>query len=159
GAHHAFLFEPGNQAVDSGVEILGAHFGLVAASRKQCRLVHQVREIRTRKARRSSGDHLQVDLWRNAHALGVNPKNVFAPFDVRLVDEHLTIEPPGPEQRRVKDFRTVRRGHDDDALAAVEAVHLGEQLVEGLFTFLVAADRALYTRLPERVELVDEDDA
>ena len=49
--------------------------------------------------------------------------------------------------------------HDDDALARVEAVHLGEQLVEGLLALLVAAHRRLDADLAERVELVDEDDA
>ena len=49
--------------------------------------------------------------------------------------------------------------HDDDALARVEAVHLGEQLVERLLALLVAAHRRLDADLAERVELVDEDDA
>ena len=49
--------------------------------------------------------------------------------------------------------------HDDDALARVEAVHLGQQLVERLLALLVAAHRRLDADLAERVELVDEDDA
>jgi hypothetical protein len=49
--------------------------------------------------------------------------------------------------------------HDDHALARIEAVHLGEQLIERLLALLVAAERALHARLAERVELVDEDDA
>ena len=44
-------------------------------------------------------------------------------------------------------------------LRAVEAVHLGEQLVERLLPFFVAAHRRLDRGLAERVELVDEHDA
>ncbi len=66
---------------------------------------------------------------------------------------------PGTEQRRVEHFRPVGRAHDDHALARVEAVHLGEQLVQRLLALLMAAERALGARLAERVELVDEDDA
>ena len=49
--------------------------------------------------------------------------------------------------------------HDDDALARVEAVHLGEELVQRLLALFVAAHRRLDADLAERVELVDEDDA
>src|SRR5262249_22734716 len=76
-----------------------------------------------------------------------------------LVDEHLTIEAAGAEQRRIEHLGTVRRAHDDDALARVEAIHLREQLIERLLPLLLAADRALHARLAERVELVDEHDA
>ena len=66
---------------------------------------------------------------------------------------------PGPEQRGVEHLGPVGGAHDDDALARIEAVHLGEQLVERLLALLVAAHRALDAHLAERVQLVDEDDA
>ena len=43
--------------------------------------------------------------------------------------------------------------------AGIEAVELGEQLVEGLLLLVVAAERAGSAAAPERVEFVDEDDA
>src|SRR5215203_4958723 len=64
-----------------------------------------------------------------------------APAHIRLVDEHLSIETAGAEQRRVEHLGTVRRPHDDDPLAAIEPIHLGEQLIQRLFAFLVAAHR------------------
>ena len=102
---------------------------------------------------------LQVDVVGGLHVLDVNAQNLLAAAHVGLVDEDLTIEPPGPQQRRIEHFRTVGRGHDDDALARVEAVHLGQELVERLLALLVAAHRRLDADLAERVELVDEDDA
>ena len=93
------------------------------------------------------------------HALGVDAQDLLASLDVRLVDEHLAIEAAGAEQRRIEHLGPVGRAHDDDALARVEAVHLGEQLIERLLALLVAAERALHAHLAERVELVDEDDA
>ena len=89
----------------------------------------------------------------------MDAEDLLTPLDVGLVDQNLPIEPPGPEQRRVEDFRPVGRAHDDHALARVEAVHLGEELIERLLAFFMAADRALHADLPERVELVDEHDA
>ena len=93
------------------------------------------------------------------HGLDVDAQDLLAAADVGLVDEHLPIEAAGAEQRRVEHLGTVGRAHDDDALAAVEAVHLGEQLVERLLALLVAAHRRLDADLAERIELVDEDDA
>ena len=88
----------------------------------------------------------------------MNLEDFFTAADVGLVDEDLAIETSGAEQRRVEDLRPVGRAHDDDALARVEAVHLGEQLIERLLALLVAAHRRLNADLAQRVELVDEDD-
>ena len=102
---------------------------------------------------------LEVDALADLHVLDVNPQDVLAAADVGLVDEHLPIEAARAEQGRIEHLGAVGRAHDDDALAAVEAVHLGEQLVERLLALLVAAHRRLDADLAERVELVDEDDA
>ena len=80
---------------------------------------------------------------------------------IRLVDDDLTVEAAGPQERLIEHLRTVRRRHDDDALRRVEAVHFGQELVQGLLPLVVAADEpgAARARLADRVELVDEDDA
>ncbi len=56
-------------------------------------------------------------------------------------------------------LRAIRRAPDDDGLVRIEAVHLGQQLVERLLALLVRPHRALHARASQRVELVDEDDA
>jgi hypothetical protein len=65
----------------------------------------------------------------------------------------------GPQEGRVEDLGAVGGRHDDEALAGVEAVHLGEELVEGLLALVVAGHDAHAARLADGVELVDEDDA
>src|SRR5262245_46373602 len=89
----------------------------------------------------------------------MDAQNLLAALDVRLVDQNLAIESPWPEQCRVEYLGPIRRRHDDDALAAIESVHLGQQLIERLLALLMAADRALDARLAERIEFVDEHDA
>ena len=66
---------------------------------------------------------------------------------------------PGTEQRRVEHLGPIGGAHDDDGLARIEAVHLGQQLIERLLALFVAANRTLHAHLAERVELVDEHDA
>ena len=89
----------------------------------------------------------------------MDAQDLLAPLDVRLVDQHLAIEAAGAEQGRIEHLGAVGGAHDDHALAGVEAVHLGEQLIQGLLALLVAAHRRLDPDLAERVELVDEHDA
>ena len=128
-----------------------------AASKR--RFVDQVGEVRAGESRGARRDLAQVDGRIELHVADVNLEHLFAALDVGLVDEDLAIEAARAHQRGVEHFGTVRRRHDDDRLARVEAVHLGEQLIERLLALLVAADRALHARLAERIELVDEDDA
>lgn len=75
------------------------------------------------------------------------------------VHQHLAVEAAGTQQRLVEGFGAVGGGEDDQPDRAVEAVHLREQLVEGLLALVVAADGAAdAARAAQRIELVDKDD-
>ncbi len=63
---------------------------------------------------------------------------------------------PGAQQRRVERVEQVGRGDDDDVVRRAHAVHLDQQLVEGLLALRVVVRAA---RLADGVDLVDEDDA
>ena len=87
-------------------------------------------------------------------------EDVLAALAVGPVEQHLAIEAPRAQQRRVEDFRTVRCRKQNHAHRRVEAVELAQQLVERLLLFVrAAADRRDAAGAAERVELVDEDDA
>ena len=89
----------------------------------------------------------------------VHLQDVDAALAVGPVDQHLAVEATGAQQRRVEDLGPVGRRQNDQAHRGVEAVHLGEQLVERLFLLVVPAESAVgAARAAERVELVDEDD-
>ena len=78
-----------------------------------------------------------------------------AALDVGRRDEDLAVEAAGAQQRGVELLEQVGRGHDDDAARGREAVHLDQQLVEGLLALGVVVGAA---RGADGVELVDEDD-
>ena len=81
-----------------------------------------------------------------------------ATVEVGGVDLDLAVEAARAQQRRVEHVGPVGRGDEDDAAADVEAVHLDEQLVEGLLALVVAAAHAGAAVASDRVDLVDEDD-
>ena len=155
-----FFSRPGDQPIDRRLEVLHAdRRSCPSRAASSAASLTRLRQIGAGESGGPRRDDLEVDVGRDLHALGVDPQDLLAALDVRLVHEHLAIEAAGTEQRRIEHLGPVGRAHDDHALARVEAVHLGEQLIERLLALLVAAERALHARLAERVELVDEDDA
>ena len=71
-----------------------------------------------------------------------------------------TVESARPEQGLVEHVDAVRRADHDHVRGRVEAVHLGQDLVQSLLALVAAAEAAARAapRAPDRVELVDEDD-
>ena len=78
---------------------------------------------------------------------------------VGAVEDDLAVEPAGAQERRVEDVGAVGGGDDDHVGVGVEAVHLDEDLVEGLLALVVRAAEAGAALAADRVDLVDEDDA
>jgi hypothetical protein len=73
-------------------------------------------------------------------------------------DLHRPVEPSGAQQGRVEALGAVGGRHDHDAGGGVEAVHLGQQLVQGVFSFVVAAQQGRAAAAADGVQLVDEND-
>ena len=65
---------------------------------------------------------------------------------------------PGQAQRWVQGVRAVGGGQHHDPAGVLEAVHLGEQLVEGLLPLIAAGEVAVVAAGAEGVDLVDEHD-
>src|SRR3954465_1188792 len=122
-------------------------------------LVDEVRQVRTGEARRLAGDAFDLDTLVERLALGVDLEDLSPALHVRPVEDDLSVEAAGAQQRRVEDVGPVGRGDDDHVRVRVEAVHLDEDLVERLLALVVAAAEARATLATARVDLVDEDDA
>ena len=91
-------------------------------------------------------------------ALGVDVEDGDASVDVRQVEDDAPVEASGSEEGGVEDVGAVGGGDDDDVGGGVEAVHLDENLVEGLLTLVVAAAEAGAAMASDGVDLVYEDD-
>ena len=90
---------------------------------------------------------------------GVHAQDLFAATNIGTRDHHAAIEAAGAQQRRIEHVRTVGRGDQDDAFVGLEAVHLDQQLVQGLLALVVSAAQAGATMTADGVDFVDEDDA
>ena len=64
--------------------------------------------------------------------------------------EHKTEEP---------HVRSVGGGKHNDTSVALKAIHLGQQLVDGLLTLVIATSHSSTTLAANRINLIDEDNA
>src|SRR5690606_38394700 len=149
----------GDDALDRLVDVRLLDLFLPGARGEEGRLVEDVREIGAREARRAGRDVIEVDPGREGLLARVDLENLLTAAHVGSVDDDLPIEAAGPKEGGVEHVRTVRRGEEDDALRAVETIHLDEELIERLLALVVPAAETRAAMPTDRVELVDEDDA
>ena len=95
---------------------------------------------------------------RHRLAPRVDLEDLLATGEVGGVDADLAVEAARAQQRGVEDVGTVGGRDQDDPAADVEAVHLDQQLVEGLLALVVAAAHAGAAVAADGVDLVDEHD-
>ena len=157
GQHRALFLRARDDELERRQQILLVD-GLAAQTHgAQRRLVHEVRQIRADRARGRLRDLVQVDVLGELDVLRVHAERLIAPGEIRPVDDDAAVKAARAQKRLVEDLRPVRGGQNDDALARVEAVDLGEQLVERLLALVVAAELGV-SRAADGVNLVDEDD-
>ena len=132
---------------------------LARAGGQQRRLVDQVGEVGAGEAGGLAGERVEVDLAGQRLAAGVDLEDVLAALAVGAVDDDLAVEAAGPQQRRVEDVGPVGGRDQDDVVLHLEAVHLDQQLVQGLLALVVTAAHAGAAVAADGVDLVHEDDA
>ena len=104
-------------------------------------------------------EHVEVELFPERLALRMHLEDLAAALAVGAVDDDLTVEAAGAQERRVEDVGAVRGRDEDDVVLQLEPVHLDEELVQRLLALVVAAAEAGPAVAADGVDLVDEDDA
>ena len=151
GAHHDFVF--GHLEVDHGDDVL------VLAGGQERGLVDEVLQVGAGETGASARDDVELHVVTERNAPSVHGENALTPVQVGPRHDDATVEAAGAKDRRIEDVGPVGRGDDDDTLARLEAVHLDEELVEGLLALVVTPTHPGATMATDGVDLVDEDDA
>mmetsp|Transcript_68675 Transcript_68675/g.161541 ORF Transcript_68675/g.161541 Transcript_68675/m.161541 type:complete len:243 (+) Transcript_68675:641-1369(+) len=152
-------FEPGDDPVSGIVDLVHADGLLVAAGCQNGGLVHQVLQIGTREACSSLGDVHERDLAVELLVLHVDLQDLSPPLHIGQTDLHAAVEAARTEKGVVQDIGPVRGGHDDDAAVALKAVHLREDLIQGLLSLVVATSHASSSLTSDGIDLIDENNA
>ncbi len=105
------------------------------------------------------GEQFRINILRQRLALEVHAEDRRAAAQVRVVHLDAAVEASRSQQRRVEHVRPVGGGDENHARVRIESVHLHQQLVEGLFPFVVTAAQAGKTLPPHRINFINEHDA
>ena len=157
--HHAGLaLGAGDHTIDRLLELGHPDVLLVVPRREQRGLVHEIGEVGAGESRRAPGENAEVDRSGERLVLGVDGEDLLASLEVGAVDDDLAVEAARAQERGVEDVGTVGGGDEDHAGLDVEAVHLDEQLIEGLLSLVVSTAETGAAMAADGVDLVHEDD-
>src|SRR5260370_33069327 len=151
------FLKTGDDAFDRHGEVVERDRVTVASRRHDRGLVDQVGEVGSGEARRQPGDLVEINICGKLYLGDVHLQDFATSGAIRAVNQHLSVKPSGSQQGGIEHLWAIGRGDQDHAGARIEAVELGKQLVERLFLFVIAAERAGHAAAPQRVELVNED--
>ena len=153
------LFQTADDTIHRIEEILLCHRLTVVACGDEGGLVADVGDVGAREARRLSGEQVDVQagLQLEGTQMHVEDRNAFG--QIGEIDVDLTVETSGAQQSLVEHVDTVGRGENDDTGVRAETVHFRQQLVEGIFAFVVAAETcSLGAGATHGVNFVDKHD-
>ncbi len=156
--HQALATSTHDDAVAGVLEVDPLDLLAATANGEQRGLVDEVGEVGATHARRGLRHDLEVDVGAHPLVAAVHLQDGEALFVLGQRHDDRAVEAAGTQQCGIEDVGPVGGGEDDDALAGLEAVHLGEHLVERLLALVVAAAEAGAALAADRVDLVDEDD-
>ena len=158
GHHAALALRTGDHALHGLLDLVHRDLVLMAARGEQRGLVEEIRQVGAGKAHGELGQLLELDVLGKRLVLGVHAQDLLAAAHVGAVHGDLTVKTAGTQQRRVQDVRTVGGGQQNHGLGLVKAVHLDQQLVQGLLALVVTAAQAGAALATDGVDLVDKDD-
>ncbi len=159
GEDEAFLGRAHHHPVGGLLQVLHGDLPPPLPGGEEGGFVQEVLQVRPHEARGALGEEGQVHVLRQGLAPGVDPEDLLPALDVGGVYGDLPVKAPGAEQGGVQDVGAVGGGHDHDGRVLLKAVHLHEELVQGLLPLVVPAPHPASPLPPHGVNLVNEDDA
>ena len=157
--HHAgALLRAGNHAIDCFVNRTIVDQVRVRARCQQGCFVQNVSQVSAGETRGALRDLTQINVVGHGLATSVDLQDGFAALQVGSFNSDLTVKTTRAKKSRIQNVRAVRCSDHDDVRTLVEAVHFNQQLVQSLFTFVVATANAGATVATNCVDFVDEDD-
>src|ERR671916_3441121 len=157
-AHHQRALGAERDLLQSVQEVLLGDLVLLTTRRQERRLVDQVPEVGAGKPGCRGRELPQVHALRKRHAPRMDLEDLLAAHLVRQVHHHAPVKAPGPQERLVEHVGLVGGGENNRALLAGEAVHLGQDLVQGLLLLARSPRHRLTAGTAYGIKLVDEDD-
>ena len=159
GHYLVFLLQAAYYPIDSIEEVLLTDGRAIFTCGYKCRLVAHVGDVGTRESGCLPCKKVFVEVLVEFKRTQVYFEYLFSFVYVGQIDVYLSVEASCPQQCLVENICSVGGSEYDDTRIGAEAVHFGEQLVEGVFAFVVDVHIGVSASgTSYGVYLVDEDD-
>ena len=159
GENRVFALGAGQDGLHAFLQVLLKHQAPALPHRPEGGLVDDVSQLCAGGTGGGPGDGIVIHVLGDLHISGMDLQNGNPAPQVGQLHRHPPVEPAGAGEGGIQRLRPVGGGQQHHALAAVEAVHLGQKLVEGLLPLVVAPHTGAVPLLADGVDLVDEHDA
>ena len=154
----AFTASTEHDAVARVLEVDALDVGRATANGEQRCFVHEVGKVGATHSRRGLGHRVEIDVVAHALPSRVNLEDCQTLFHFGEWNDDLAVEAAGTQQGGVENVGPVGGRHHDDSFGGLEAIHLGEHLVERLFALVVTTTESGTALATDGVDFVDEDD-
>src|SRR6185503_3557533 len=84
-------------------------------------------------------------------------ENFSTAAQVRSIHHDLPVKPTRSKQGRVQHIRPVGGCNQNDSFCCIKPIHLNQQLIEGLFAFVMSATQPCATKPADGIDFVDKD--
>ena len=148
----------GNDDFDGFFQVIFRCIGSLIPDGAKGGLIDDIGEFRTRSAAGHAGDFFIIDVICVFDFLSMYAKDILPSFEVGEFHRHAPVKASGSGESRVQRLRSVGGSQDDDTVIAFKAVHLGQQLVQRLLSFIIAANLPV-SLLADGIDFINEDDA
>ena len=159
-AHHAvLLLRTSHDALNGVIDLIHGDLAELTASGKNRGLIQQIGQIGTSETRGAAGHLVEVNVFGQGLAAGMHAEHLETAAVIGAIHHHLAVKATRTHQGLVQHIRAVGGRNNDDSGVAFKAIHLRQELVQGLLTLVVTAAKTGAALTTHRINLVDEDDA
>ena len=133
---------------------------MVMPGGSQRRFITDVGDIGTGETGRMLGHEGHIEILSELQSAQVDLEDLLAFLQLREFNVDLAVETARAHERTVQDIGPVGSRQHDYAGIAAETVHFGQELIEGVFPFVIRRPSRIFpTGTPHRINLIDENDA
>ena len=157
GENRILLLVTGNNGFNTFFQIgLRCKASIVTDCAKRC-FVDNIRQFGTGSTGSHTGNLIKIDIVRKTNLLGMDFQNFFTALQIRQFNRHTSVKTSRTGQGRIQGFGSVGSCKNNNTCVAFKTIHLSQQLIQCLFTFIIAANLAV-TLLADGIDFINKND-
>ena len=120
-------------------------------------LIDDISKFRATCSGRRLCNGFEVDIGAEFYGLGMKFQDCNSSWKVWTLHDDLAVETARTQESGIQNFWSVGRAEDNDAVGGIKSIHFFQQLIQGLFSFVIPAHHSI-TSFSHGVDLIDKDD-